>query len=310
MRKVLILSLVILLISEQRVFSWGFAPHRRINRWAIVLLPPPLLGFFKTHIQFVEQHATDPDSRRYIDTSEAVKHFIDIERFPIVDVLKLPHQYQKAVDTFGKRLLEKEGLLPWNIYWQIHRLKTAYQKGKIESILRSAADLGHYIADAHVPLHTTANYNGQMTGQHGIHGLWETSLPELFMDTLLIQQEKVRYMANLMEEILGVIHQSHALVPKVLFEEKQTRKAIPEHLQWVYSQTNRNTRKTYSYLFRKQYLKNLNGMVQQRMSKAVIFFRDCIYTAWIMAGQPNLPKSQDALIKTQDVDVRELECQH
>ena len=310
MRKVLILALAILIITEQRAFSWGFAPHRRINRWAIVLLPPPLLGFFKTHIQFVEQHATDPDSRRYIDTSEAVKHYIDIERFPIDDALKLPHQYQKAVDTFGKRLLEKEGLLPWNIYWQIHRLKTAYQKGKIESILRSAADLGHYVADAHVPLHTTANYNGQLTGQHGIHGLWETSLPELFMDTLLIQQEKAIYMSNLMEEILGVINESHALVPNVLFEEKQTRQAIPEHLQWAYSQTNKNTRKTYSYLFREQYLKRLNGMVQQRMSKAVIFFRDCIYTAWIMAGQPTLPKSQATLIKTQDIDVRELGCQH
>ena len=310
MRKVLIVALSLVICSEQRLFSWGFTPHRNINRWAIVLLPPPLLGFFKTHIQFVEQHATDPDSRRYIDTSEAAKHYIDLERFSVSDALSLPHQYRTAVDTFGKNLLQKEGLLPWNIYWQVHRLKTAYQNGEIEPILRSAAELGHYVADAHVPLHTTANYNGQLTGQHGIHGLWETSLPELFMDTLLIEQKEARYMTNLMEEILEVIHESHGLVSTVLNEEKLTRKVVPEHLQWAYTQTKKNTRKTHSYLFRKQYLIRLNGMVQQRMSEAVLFFRDCIYTAWIMAGQPNLPNAQVSFIEDNEVNIHELDCQH
>ena len=310
MRKVLIVVLALILYSEQRVFSWGFTPHRKINRWAMVLLPPPLLGFFKTHIQFVEKHATDPDSRRYIDTSEAAKHYIDLERFPVSDALELPHQYRTAVDTFGKKLLQKEGQLPWNIYWQVHRLKTAFQNEEIEPILRSTAELGHYVADAHVPLHTTANYNGQLTGQHGIHGLWETSLPQLFMDTLLIEQKETRYITNLMEEILEVIHDCHALVPTVLYEEKQTQKVVPEHLQWAYTQTNKNTQKTHSYLFRKQYLKRLDGMVQQRMGMAVLFLRDCIYTAWIMAGQPNLPDTKASLEKANDLKIQELECQH
>jgi hypothetical protein len=42
--------------------------------------------------------------------------------------------------------------------------------------------LGHYIGDAHVPLHTTSNYNGQKTNQHGIHGLWESRIPEQLFD--------------------------------------------------------------------------------------------------------------------------------
>ena len=44
----------------------------------------------------------------------------------------------------------------------------------LDDVLRTAADLGHYLADAHVPLHTTGNYNGQRTNQTGIHALWET----------------------------------------------------------------------------------------------------------------------------------------
>jgi hypothetical protein len=113
-----------------------------------------------------------------------------------------------------------------------------------------------------------------------------------------------------MEEILEVIHDSHALVPTVLYEEKQTQKVVPEHLQWAYTQTNKNTRKTHSYLFRKQYLKRLDGMVQQRIGMAVLFLRDCIYTAWIMAGQPNLPDTKASLEKANDLNIQELECQH
>lgn len=120
------------------------------------------------------------------------------------------------------------------------------------------------------------------------------------MDTLLIKQKEARYITNLMEEILGVVHDSHAFVPTVLNEEKQTRKVVPEHLQWAYTKTKRNTRKTHSYLFRKQYLMRLNGMVQQLMGKAVLFFRDCIYTAWIMAGQPHLPNTQASLVKANE----------
>ena len=51
----------------------------------------------------------------------------------------------------------------------------------LEDVLRTAADLGHYLADAHVPLHTTGNYNGQRTNQTGIHALWETHNVEHLM---------------------------------------------------------------------------------------------------------------------------------
>ena len=46
------------------------------------------------------------------------------------------------------------------------------------------ADLGHYLADAHVPLHT-GNYSSQRTNQTGIHALWEThNVEHLMVHTL------------------------------------------------------------------------------------------------------------------------------
>jgi hypothetical protein len=42
------------------------------------------------------------------------------------------------------------------------------RKTKKHEILFIAADLGHYIADAHMPLHTSDNHDGQLTDQKGI----------------------------------------------------------------------------------------------------------------------------------------------
>jgi hypothetical protein len=56
----------------------------------------------------------------------------------------------------------------------LNRLTRAFKEHDRERILRYSADLGHYIGDAHVPLHCTRNYNGQLSGQHGIHGFWES----------------------------------------------------------------------------------------------------------------------------------------
>src|SRR5690606_7761813 len=85
-----------------------------------------------------------------------------------------------------------------------------------QSILRISADLGHYIGDAHVPLHTTRNYNGQLTGQEGIHGFWESRLPELFSEGYDYLVGPALYLENPQETAWQIIHDSHAYVGDVL----------------------------------------------------------------------------------------------
>lgn len=279
-------------------YSWGFEPHRKINQWACLLLPSPLFQFYKAHIHFIHEHATDADMRRYIDTLEAPKHYIDLEKFKVNAVQDLPRHWNEAVDTFGLVLLNSEGQLPWNIYRQIHLLKYAFQKGDFLFILRATSDLGHYVADAHVPLHTTANYNGQLTGQKGIHALWETSVPSLFMDTLIVEQRPAIFHRYLMDTIFQIIGNSHSLVTKTLKEEQNTCNYIPEVDQWAYIQEKQGPKKIRSTAFVQAYHQRLGGMVEQQMKSAVLCIRDLIYTAWVMAGQPPLPygKTQESKI--------------
>ena len=78
------------------------------------------------------------------------------------------------------------GVLPWQLHWTYRKLvalmaATDSTSVALADVLRTAADLGHYLADAHVPLHTTGNYNGQRTNQTGIHALWETHNVEHLM---------------------------------------------------------------------------------------------------------------------------------
>src|SRR6186997_1940944 len=61
-------------------------------------------------------------------------------------------------------------------------LQKLLNKKNVSGILKLSAEIGHYLADAHVPLHASSNHNGQLTGQRGIHGFWESRIPELLAE--------------------------------------------------------------------------------------------------------------------------------
>jgi len=50
--------------KDVKVERWGFYGHKRINRVAIFTLPPEMFGFYKEHIEYLTEHAVDPDKRR------------------------------------------------------------------------------------------------------------------------------------------------------------------------------------------------------------------------------------------------------
>jgi hypothetical protein len=267
--------------------AWGFEPHRRINQQACLLLPKTLYPFYKTHISYMMEHATDADMRRYSDTLEASRHFIDLEYFGH-HADSLPRDFLVALERFGDSLLRKEGLLPWNIIKKVYQLKTAFQDGNVAYILKTSADLGHYVADAHVPLHTTSNYNGQLSNQHGIHSLWETQVPKLFMDTLIIERPNFNYHSNWTADVFTCIQESHDLVSRTLEMDLEVKKEIPEARWYHFQQQKKGVIKTYSseYVFR--YHQKLEGMVEQRFSLAAQRLAQLIFTAWVMAGEPEL----------------------
>jgi len=370
--RILLLLIVFSTLSFQPVQQegeWGFFGHRRINRLAVFTLPPEMMPFFKRHIEFLTEHAVDPDKRRYATKYEAPRHFIDIDHWGEYPFPEVPRNWLDALAVYtdlyavlaqgdtlqilGKEVTEMaprglrlrqlgltvereacrnfvaEALLPqyyeenWTItpeqirqllgqdiecreafaidrfseygvlpYWlpQIqNQLTEAFRQGSTDRILRLAAEIGHYIGDAHVPLHTTENYNGQLTNQEGIHAFWESRIPELFADEQYnFFVGKAEYIQEPKAYYWDVVLSSHRLVDSVLTIEKELSQSFPRDKQYCFEERLGRTIRTYCEDYAAAYQERLRGQVERRMCASVLSIGSVWYTAWVDAGQPDL----------------------
>ena len=285
------LRLILLIFLPLFIVSWGFYGHRKINRYAVFSLPPEMIGFYKTHIEYLSQHAVDPDKRRYVSDNEAIKHYIDIDHFAGKDqdpFDQVPKKWRNAVEKFGEDSLKQTGILPWNIYWMQKRLSEAFALKDVPLILKLSAEIGHYIGDAHVPLHTTKNYNGQLSGQKGIHGLWESRIPELEGDQYDLLTDKAEYIPDVLDLCWQIVYESHQLVDSVLYLEKKATEETGENQKYSLTQRGRSMSRQYSRYFALTYSKRMAGMVSDRMRMAIHRLASFWFTAWVDAGQPVL----------------------
>ena len=195
---------------------WGFWAHQRINKMALYTLPEDLFGFYKPHIDYVAEHAVDPDKRRYAFADEAPRHYIDIDHYGTAPFEGLPRKWNDAVVKYSEDSLNAYGIVPWYIEKLMFRLTDAFKAMDANYILKTSADIGHYIADAHVPLHCTENYNGQLTNQVGIHGFWESRIPELMGENFDYLTGKAEFIPDINKEVWDIVLQSHAMVDSVL----------------------------------------------------------------------------------------------
>ncbi len=269
--------------------AWGFYSHSLINRLAVYSLPPEMLGFFKEHIEYVTEKAVNPDRRRYAMTGEAERHFIDLDNYPDSVQTVLPHlSWNEAVKMMGEDVLRANGIVPWQIQLMKFQLEEAFRQKQTARILRIATDLGHYIADANVPLHTTRNYNGQLTNQHGIHGFWESRLPELFSTDYDLLIGKATYERNIPQRSWQAVLQAHAALDSVLaFEQKLTEES-PADRKFTVDERNGLTVRNYSREFSEKYHRMLDHQVERQMKRSVKMVSDIWFTAWVDAGQPDL----------------------
>ncbi len=360
----MVLSLVLGFSYSYDGEEWGFYGHRKINRMAVFTLPPPLVGFFKQHIDYVAEHSVDPDKRRHATKFEAVRHYIDIDHWGTYPYDNVPREYSKAILAFGKVVItdgkgrdglytvtEKEDSMHWKSrrnsfsvptdsfisyfrkevmpsryedvwsvsveghpYWQsgtkkieirdsftsygilpfalerIHyQLVRAFESKDGNRILRYASDYGHYIGDAHVPLHTTENYNGQMTNQVGIHAFWESRIPELFAEKEWdFFVGKAKYVRNLSDYYWDIILDSHVYLDSVLLVEKRLSKTFPEDKQYCYDERLERTIRIQCPEYAEAFMNEMGTMVEDRMRASIKAIGSLWYSAWIHAGKPDL----------------------
>ncbi len=390
-RSLLLFSILLSTAFIVEAPDWGFYAHRRINRLAVFTLPPEMTGFYKKHLEYITEHAVDPDKRRYATRHEAPRHFIDIDHWGTYPFAQVPRRWTDAlvryanlevidshgdtltlIDSSAIRVVEEQlvftgkeaavlqesglsmaqyrrffqeqilpqyyeeewivecdslvamlgkplgcrevivtdhfseyGILPYHLLRMQRNLTEAFRQGSVARILRLSAEMGHYIGDAHVPLHTTENYNGQLTDQVGIHAFWESRIPELFADEQYdFFVGKAQYIESPRDYFWEVVLASHQLVDEVLSIEKELSRTFPKDKQYCFEERLGRTIRTECTEYAQAYQERLNGQVEQRMRDAILAIGCSWFTAWVDAGQPDLrqlgnpgaaPEEQQAL---------------
>lgn len=285
------IALACLLLIAYQSFCWGFYAHRKINYLAVFLLPPEMLVLYKPHIGFLEEHAVDPDKRRYAIPEEGPRHYIDIDRYGVYPYDSLPRRWNDAVAKYTEDTLHMHGIVPWWLQTMLFRLTNAFKEKNQARILKLSAEIGHYIADSHVPLHTSSNHNGQYTDQKGIHGFWESRIPELLAEKdwdFFIG--KAEYIKNPADFIWARVLESAAAADTVLKFEKELSLAFPADQRYAFEDRNGQIIRQYSSSYAKAYNDKLKGMVERRMRQSIFAVASFWYTAWVNAGQPDLTK--------------------
>jgi hypothetical protein len=304
MKKILLFSLC--LLFYQACFCWGFYGHQKINYYAVFLLPPEMMAFYKPNIQFLSEHAVDPDKRRYAVAEEGPRHYIDIDRYGSYPFDALPRKWEEAIAKYSEDTVRQNGIVPWWVQIMHRRLETAFKENDASRILKLSAEIGHYIADAHVPLHANSNHNGQYTNQRGIHVFWESRIPEL-----LAQKEwsffigKAEYLKNPGDFIWKRVLESAVASDTVLKAEKELSAQFSGDQKFSFEDRNGKTIRQYSSAFSKAYDSRLNGMIERRMRQSIYATACFWYTAWVDAGQPELAKLSAKTFT--EADVKEFE---
>ncbi len=277
-----ILLFIVLLFNIVQGYSWGFMAHKKINEYAIYCLPLERIKFYKPHLEIIVKNSIIPDIRKNTSISEYSLHYIDIENFPADQLHFSDSNFLNECELVDS--CREHGILPWHILRVFNSLKVAIQFNKREEIVRLSSELGHYISDACVPLHTTENYDGQLTDQDGIHRLWESSLPELYFDDYNLFGIQADTIKDVEALIWNTVMESHKLKDSVLSIHRALQLQYIGESHGIIQRGNRLI-SDYSLNFKKDYNKKLNQMITKQLKKSILLCASLWETAWFQARE-------------------------
>ena len=262
-----------LLLATLPLSAWGDKGHRATCLLALKGLPPEVRAWYSGREGEVEDHASDPDHWRQ-DRKEGPRHFLDMEPYGGPD--HLPRTVEEARARVGGDYYRK-GVVPWIIQDRWRDLVEAFRSGDAARVAMATAILSHYVADAHVPLHTTESHDGQATDQRGIHSRWESGLVERFVHPAELEALSAEIDPRFMEQPWGWLRAAHALIPQLLEDDRIADRTTPADGRGRAMRT-----PAYWMIF----WARQGPAVEGQLRLAGKHLGDAILNAWIAAGRP------------------------
>lgn len=270
---------LVLLAAPLAAAGWGGRLHMDISRAAARAVPEEMDAWQK-YARFMASHSIQPDLWKGVDSLEDYRHFIDLESYAPLIVTNLPAD-RTAVDPLLADTAKPHGYVPWVILDLQARLTAAMTARQWVEAARLAAAQGHYVGDLHQPLHTTENYDGQHSGQGGVHLRWEVQMPNVYWRSGMMPEVRVEYLSNVWPAILGWLEQSHSRIPEILAADDEATR-----------QTEFNVESRAYYVHLWQVSSNL--FIEQTHLGAC-HLGSLWYTAWVDAGRPEIDPPPETL---------------
>jgi len=280
MRRLGLLAVFALFMAGGPALGWGRTGHMVILRSAVQALPAEMRPFFLTCREHLAQHADEPDLWREQDAAERNRHYFDMDLLSKEELDGLPRSLPEAYARLGRERLDQVGVLPWRITEFAEKLTEAFRRRDWAEVRRVAPALSHYIADAHVPFHATKNYDGQLTGNRGIHGRFDIELVERYLAGPLVPVTPTEFAEDIFAASLKILAESLALVPACLKADTEARTRAPL-----------DSEEYFLHLYH-----GCGEIARRRMILAAQATASTWYAAWLRAGRPTLPPEEVILI--------------
>lgn len=217
-------------------------------------------------------HASDADIRKGWDPTEGPKHYLDIDNYSgFITNGVIPQNLDSAIAQYGYDFVYDQGILPWATQTTFDSLQSCFQRGDWEQAVLFASDLGHYVADGHMPLHITRNYNGQYSGNYGIHSRYESDMIGDFNNQIIYQGYQISAIEDVNQYIFNYLYANYPYVDSVL--------AADDYAQDIAGND-------YSSLYYETLWEQTENFTTDLFRSASHTLAELIYTAWVEAGSP------------------------
>ncbi len=278
----IVLNLILVIISNQLVYGWGSTGHKIINRKAVMHLPSDM-NSFKADSLFYEAHASDADNRKISsDTSlfaEGPRHYLDIDDYP--NFKYMTRNLDSLIMLYGWQRVKGNGTNPWFVKWFMDSLTAQLTRNDLAKVKQTASDIGHYVGDGHQPLHCTLNYDGQLTGNTGIHSRYESTMLNSYQAQINIKADSIYYIASPIDYIFEYIIHSNSLVDSIIIADNYAKSVSG------YSGLGTAPASYYAALWQKT-----ERLTKDQLQRSTTALASIWYTAWVNSKTTSVDDSK------------------
>ena len=138
--------------------------------------------------------------------------------------------------------------------------------------------------DLHTVVNLTDNFDGQKTGQHGLYVRYTEKLPQAPGAQLKLSPDAARYLDEPKDYVFSMLAGTYVWLDNVLYLEELAKRGKPGYGDIYFEDLARRSR----------------PILRERLSRAAEDAGSYWYTAWTVAGRPELQVSRGPRLRRID----------